>query len=304
MLPFRVGFNTDQHLPFATLRERWCWLDELGFDNLWVADHLLPWWTDEFHRSAQQVPWDDGVTGDDGDFLEGWTLLSALLAQTSRIRGGILVSNNLFRHPALVAKMATTLDHVSGGRFELGMGAGWFEPEHVTYGFDYPSAGERVSRLAEALEIIDGMLSEPRTTVAGRYYRVTNAPNAPRPLQQRIPITIGASGKRMLGLVARYADSWGTDGSPENVAERGAALSAACAAIARDPATVRWSLYAYNSTLGGDPFASVDAFRRIVEPYRAVGVSEVVFELPDRFDEIVLERVARELLPEWRADAG
>lgn len=300
---FRIGFNTDQHLPWETLLERWLLLEKLGFDSAWVADHLMPWWTDDEHRAHQQVPWDDGVGGDDTDLLEGWTLLSALLARTSTIQGGMLVSNNLFRHPALVAKMAATLDQVSGSRFSLGMGAGWFEDEHTVYGFDFPSPGERVTRLDESLTIITGLMREERTTFEGQYYHVTNAPFAPRPAAGSIPIVIGGNRTRMLGLTARYADVWSAQGSPDEVAARGRVLDDACRAIDRDPREIRWSHYAYNSILGGDPFASVEAFRAIVEPYRTVGISEVIYELPDRFDERVLESIVRELLPEWNVDA-
>src|SRR5688572_12847084 len=202
MTPLRIGVCTDQHLPWPVLLERWQMLEAFGFDSVWVADHLLPWWID---RHVQRVPWDDGRNRDDSDYLEGWTLLAALLARTERIRGGILVSNNLFRHPALVAKMAATVDQISGGRFELGMGAGWFEREHAAYGFHYPSARERVDRLAEALEIISSLMREERATVEGRHYQVRDAPFAPRPVHGRVPILIGASGPRMLRLTARYA---------------------------------------------------------------------------------------------------
>jgi alkanesulfonate monooxygenase SsuD/methylene tetrahydromethanopterin reductase-like flavin-dependent oxidoreductase (luciferase family) len=261
----------------------------------------MPWWTDSYHREHQQVPWDDGVSGDDTEFLEGWTLVSALVARTTTIQGGILVSNNLFRHPALVAKMAATVAQISGDRFSLGMGAGWFEDEHTTYGFTFPPPRERVDRFAEALEIIDGLLTRERTTVEGQYYQVRNAPSAPRPAA-RPPLVIGANGARMLRLTARYADVWSAEGTPETVAERGRLLNEACVAIGRDPGEIRWSHYAYNSILGDDPFASVDAFRRIVAPYRAVGVSEVIYELPDRFDERVLEGIVRDVLPEWNDD--
>jgi alkanesulfonate monooxygenase SsuD/methylene tetrahydromethanopterin reductase-like flavin-dependent oxidoreductase (luciferase family) len=298
---FRIGFNTDQHLPWGSLLERWLLLEELGFDSVWVADHLMPWWTDDYHRAHQQVPWDDGTSGTDTDFLEGWTLLAALLARTRTIQGGILVSNNLFRHPALVAKMAATLDQVSGGRFALGMGAGWFEDEHTVYGFDFPRPGTRVDRFAEALEIIEGMLTQERTTFTGSYYHLTNAPSAPRPAS-RLPIAVGANGPRMLRLTARYADIWSAEGTPEEVTERGRLLDDACRAIGRDPREIRWSHYAYNSILGGNPFASVDAFRRIVTPYRAAGISEAIYELPDEFDERVLATIAQELLPEWNRD--
>jgi alkanesulfonate monooxygenase SsuD/methylene tetrahydromethanopterin reductase-like flavin-dependent oxidoreductase (luciferase family) len=300
MARFQIGFNTDQHLPFQQLLERWQLLEELGCDHVWVADHLLPWWTDEHHLTQQQVPWDDGSGRDDSDYLEGWTLVAALLARTSSIRGGILVSNNLFRHPALVAKMAATLDQLSDGRFSLGLGAGWFEPEHVAYGFDYPAHGERVERFNEALHVITSLLREERSTFAGQHYQLRHAPFAPRPISGNLPLVIGANGPRMLRLAARHADVWSCEGSPETVAERGARLNAACVAIGRDPAEIRWSFYGYPATIGGDPLTSAAEFRRLVAPYRAVGVAEVIFELPDVFD----ERALREVVAAARAWVG
>lgn len=301
-LPFRIGFNTDQHLPYEALLERWLLLEELGFDNAWVADHLLPWWTDELHRTSQQVPWDDGVSGDDTDFLEGWTLVAALLSQTTRIRGGVLVSDNLLRHPAIVAKMAVTVDQISGGRFELGMGAGWFEPEHTAWGFAFPRAGERVDRLEESLAILDSLMTDPRTTFHGQYYQIHDAPLAPKPVNGRVPIVVGASGPRMLRLVARYADTWSCEGSPDDIAARGKMIAAACSDSGRDPDTIRWSFYGYPATIGGDPLESADAFIRLMTPYRDVGVTEIVLELPDDCDERVLRAIAESILPEWRGD--
>jgi alkanesulfonate monooxygenase SsuD/methylene tetrahydromethanopterin reductase-like flavin-dependent oxidoreductase (luciferase family) len=297
---FQIGFNTDQHLPFAELLARWRLLEELGCDHAWVADHLLPWWTDEHHLTQQQVPWDDGSGRDDSDYLEGWTLVSALLARTERLRGGILVSNNLFRQPALVAKMAATVDQVSGGRFNLGLGAGWFAPEHAAYGFAYPDARERVDRFGEALEVISRLLSGSRASFAGAHYQLADAPFAPLPAQERLPLVIGANGPRMLRLAARYADVWSCEGAPATVAERGARLTAACADVGRDPAAIRWSFYGYPATIGGDPLTSVAEFRRLIEPYRAVGVGEVILELPDSFD----ARVLRDIIAcarEWDA---
>ena len=298
MSRFQIGFNTDQHLPFTQLLERWQLLEELGCDHAWVADHLLPWWTDEQHLTQQQVPWDDGSRRDDTDYLEGWTLVAALLARTERMRGGILVSNNLFRHPALVAKMAATVDQVSGGRFNLGLGAGWFEPEHVAYGFDYPAPGRRVERFGEAVQIISSLLRDERVSFAGRHYQLDNAPFAPRPAPGAVPLVIGANGPRMLRLAARYAAVWSCEGSPATVAERGAQLNAACVACGRAPSDIRWSFYGYPATIGGDPLASAAEFKRLIEPYRAVGVGEVILELPDVFDERVVEEIVA-LVQEW-----
>ncbi len=298
---FRVGLCTDQRLPWPVLLEQWRQLEAWGYDAAWVADHLMPWWIGEDHRAHRPLPWDAGEDDDD-PYHEGWTCLAALAQSTRRLRCGVLVTNNLFRHPALVAKMAATVDHVSGGRLELGLGAGWFPRELGAYGMAFPAAGERVSRLGEALAVITRLLRDDRTTFEGTFYRLDRAPLAPKPVQGRVPIVIGAAGPRMLRLVARYADVWNADSpvTPAEVAERGAVLREACAAIGRDPAEIRWSLYGYPAVLGADPFASPQAFLDVVGPYREVGITEVAFEHPGPGHEAVLEAIARDVLPALR----
>ena len=156
--------------------------EELGFDHAWLVDHLV----------------DTDGRPEDG-CLEAWTLLAAIAASTKRIRLGVLVSSNTFRHPAILLKEAVTVDHISGGRLILGIGTGWHEDEHRRYGIDLPPAPERVDRFEEAVKVISLLMAQERTTFQGRYYQIDDARLEPRPLQQpRIPILIAAHRPRML----------------------------------------------------------------------------------------------------------
>src|SRR5919109_1909653 len=161
----RFGICTDQNLAFDTLVERWQYFESLGFDSVWDCDH--------FNQPSSP----------DGPYFEGWTLLAALAARTERIRIGVLVSSNTFRHPALLAQQAVTLDHVSKGRLELGLGAGWFVPEHERFGLPFPPPRERVDGFDEAVQIVDSLLRNEATTLDGRYYRLSGASVRPRPVQ-------------------------------------------------------------------------------------------------------------------------
>lgn len=173
------------------LRQRAELLEQLGFDGLWLVDHF----------------WANGMP--DADFLEGWTTLGALAAATTRLRLGLMVTCVSYRNPALLAKMAATVDQISGGRIELGLGAGWMDSEYKAYGYEFPSTGTRLAQLEEALEIITRMMRESRSSFEGRHYRVEDAPNLPKPVQSPLPITIGGAGeKKLLRLAARYAQRW------------------------------------------------------------------------------------------------
>lgn len=207
-------------------RARLC--EDLGIDSFWVYDHL-------YSPGLPDLP-----------SFEGWTLATALLARTTRLRVGHLVLNNNFRHPALLARMAATLDVISGGRLELGIGSGSYAAEHEEGGFPWGSMGERTARLGEALEVLSGMLSGSPTTFEGDHYRVRALTNVPAPVQQpRPPIHIGGSGARTLALVARHADVWNVPTYAVGAwDEKAAQLTRACEAIGRDPATIRRSIEA------------------------------------------------------------
>lgn len=197
-------------------------VEELGYDHFWLNDHFLP------------------VLGDkDGPNFESWTLLAALATETERIRLGILVSGNTYRNPAVLAKMATTVDHVSRGRLNFGLGAGWEQVEHTAYGIPFYSAKERSERLGEALEVITRLWRDDHPSFTGRYYTLVRAPFSPKPVQQpRPPIVVGGQGKQwIMPQVARYADEWNAAVglSPDDIRERIVQVRAECERIRRDP---------------------------------------------------------------------
>jgi F420-dependent oxidoreductase-like protein len=192
-----------------------------GFESVWVMDHF---W---------QLP---PLGGSDQPMLEGYTLLGALAARTQRVKLGTLVSGVTYRNPALLAKMATTLDVISRGRAILGIGAAWYEEEHVALGFDFPPAKERLDRLEEALRICRAMFADDEPSFEGRYYRIEGAKNLPRPIQPGgPPILVGGSGeKRTLRLVAQYADLCNIHGGPATVRRLLDVLDAHCKDVGRD----------------------------------------------------------------------
>ena len=263
--------------------------EALGFDHAWLVDHLV---------DTDGAP-EDGC-------LEGWTLLAAIAARTSRIRLGVLVSSNTFRNPALLLKQAVTVDHISAGRLILGIGTGWHEDEHRRYGFDLPAPPERVDRFEEAVELISLLMRQERTTYDGRFYRLSDARLEPRPVQQpRIPILIAAHRPRMLAIAARYADQWdtfaaiagtATDGVEAEIAERIAALDAACRSIGRDPAEVRRSTWATSEAL-----ASTDAYLDFVRRHHRLGFTDFSTVRPAPEHVGVLKAVATEVIPKLRA---
>jgi probable F420-dependent oxidoreductase len=202
-----------------------------GWHGVWLADHYMP---------------DTGdTTPARGDVYECWALLPALAAITERIRIGTLVSPTSVHHPALLAKRGATIDQLSGGRFVLGLGAGWQVNEHHAYGIELEPPGKRVSRFEEAIQVVRSMLSQDSTTFSGAYYDITDAPCDPKPVQAPLPILVGTRGPRMLRITARYASEWNTWGAPDHAAVCRAALMEAADQVGRDPATMRTSVNAF-----------------------------------------------------------
>jgi len=213
---------------FAALARHWQRAETLGYDCAWLDDH--------FYGVA---------TKPSIDSPECWTLMAALARETTRLRFGTLVVCNSYRHPPLLAKMAATLDEVSNGRLEFGLGAGWFEQEYVAYGFDFPPMRERLARLSEALQICRAMWTDEQATFDGRYYRVQNAWCNPKPVQKPYPpIMIGGGGEQvLLRLVAQHADRWNYGGPVEEFRHKIPILERHCAALGRDPATIEKSWF-------------------------------------------------------------
>lgn len=266
--------------------------DATGWHAVYLADHFM---------------------GDGGGFgppatptLEATAGLCALAALTERLRVGPLVLGNTYRHPAVVANWAVTLDHVSGGRAILGVGAGWQVNEHEQYGIELPPPGVRVDRFEEACRVLRALLDAPPATVVGDHYRVLDALCSPPPVQDRLPLLIGGKGDRMLGVVARHADQWNMWGLPPTIAERSAVLDRRCEAIGRDPATVHRSTQALvmltDDAERGRAFVDAvapraayagppDGFAALCEQWAAVGVDEVI--VPDAALGTGEERLAR-----------
>ncbi|MGZ4705068.1 MAG: TIGR03560 family F420-dependent LLM class oxidoreductase [Acidimicrobiales bacterium] len=273
-----------------------------------VWPNLAQPWTDvvEVARHAEATGWDgvwvaDHFMGDGGGFgavetptLEATAALAGLATITDRVRIGSLVLGATYRHPAVVANWAATVDGMSDGRLVLGVGAGWQQNEHEQYGIELPPIGARVDRFIEACTVIRGLLADERTTFDGRYFTLTDAWCEPKPVQAHLPLLIGGKGDRMLGLTARLADEWNMWSLPATIAERSALLDRRCEDIGRDPSEIQRSTQALVMLTDDEdaarrfvdavaPRAAVggttDALAEVVDGWRQVGVDEVI--VPD-----------------------
>ena len=229
MAQFGLQIEPQFGFSYAEIRDLARLCESTGFNSLWCSDHLF---LDE--RSEERDCW------------ECWTALAGLAVETSTLRIGSLVSCVSYRYPSVLAKMAACVDVMSGGRLEFGIGAGWKRVEYDAYGIAFPSPRERVDRLVEALPLILALWTEPRATFQGRYYQVTDAVCAPKPVQQpRPPVWVGGSGRRVLGLAAQYADGVNIGGfpSPERYRERLEELRGACERVGRDFDSIKKSQF-------------------------------------------------------------
>jgi len=288
-------------------------IEALGFASLFANDHLMP------------ILGDAGgpVLGSKGPVFEGWMTLGAWAARTSRLPLGMLVCGVGYRNVGLTVKMATALDHATGGRAILGLGAGWHEPEHRAFGYEVLSLGDRISRLDEASRLARGLLDGRSVTQAGRWVSGNDMGNDPRPLQPRMPLLLGGSGEqRTLRIVARDADIWNGEGDPEAYARKNTVLDAYCTEIGRDPRAIRRTvgvppaciratktaavdalagiLHAQGGTVeqarawaGTSPLAETqDGVIRLLRAWRAAGAEEAVIDLPSPVDDETIERLA------------
>jgi hypothetical protein len=227
----RFAFKTSpQNTTWADMLAVWRTADDIDvYESGWTFDHFYPIFSDST-----------------GPCLEGWTTLTALAQATTRLRLGTLVTGIHYRHPAVLANMAATLDIISGGRLELGIGAGWNEEESGAYGIGLGSIRERFDRFEEACQVLISLLSKETTDFDGTYYQLTSARNEPKgPQRPHPPICIGGSGeKRTLPLTARYAQHWNfAGGSPEQFAHKRDVLAAQCELIGRDPMEITISAH-------------------------------------------------------------
>lgn len=276
----RIGLkHSGQDCTIDQLRAVWRTADQAGFDHLWAFDHLAS----------------IGPGGPERPVFEGWSLMAAMAAATSRPRLGLLVTGNTYRHPGLLAKIAVTVDHLSGGRLEFGIGAAWAENEHTMLGIE--GLSNRVGRLSESLRIIRSLWTEERTTFEGRYYRLQNAIANPKPVQRpHPPIWIGAGGEQTMRLVARHADTWNPSGGMdfEGAARMTARLDVLCGEIGRNPAAIRRSV----QLRWQDPPALIAQARR----YLDLGFSDVILMVAGPDAPGQAEQAAEVVLPELRRD--
>jgi F420-dependent oxidoreductase-like protein len=309
----RFGIQTTpQDFTYDELVTIWKDAEQLGFDSAWVFDHFIP------------------IMGadTDGPCLEGWTLLSALAAQTSKIRVGALVTGNTYRHPAVLAKMASTVDHVSHGRLYLGIGAGWFEFEHHAYGIPFYTDKERAQRLDEALQVITKLWNDDHPSFTGKFYTLDKAPFAPKPVQQpHPPIVIGGQGKKwIVPLVGRYAQGWNAPIglTPEEMKERLDIIDAECKRVGRtDCADIEVSTFLVLYSISDVPLAgpvlrlgarmiageriqrsilagSPNEIAKKIQSYVDIGVDHVIMNIQPKYDRDLLRRFAEEVMPRFK----
>jgi F420-dependent oxidoreductase-like protein len=243
----------------APRREAWKIADDAGFDHLWHDDHLLT-------LAGGRAP--------DGSIYESWTLLAAMAEATERVKVGVLVSSLQYRNPGMLAKMAATVDHISGGRLEMAMGAGWSKRELASLGMPFVGRPERIDMFDEACQVVKLLWTQPRTDFEGTYYRLIDAISEPKPLQEPHPrLWIGAEAKRTLLVSARHADVWNMPmGDPDTDREVSRILDEHCEAIGRDPAEIRRSVSL--------SVTSVDEVCTLAARYAAIGFSEIILEVP------------------------
>jgi alkanesulfonate monooxygenase SsuD/methylene tetrahydromethanopterin reductase-like flavin-dependent oxidoreductase (luciferase family) len=304
--PIKLGaLCWNQYTDWSSLREAGVRADALGYDEIWTWDHLYPI-----------------VGSHEGPMFEGWLTLAAWAEATSRARIGLMVGANTFRNPALVAKMATTLDHISGGRAVLGIGGAWFETEHTAFGFEFGgSPGERLRWLDEAARIMRGMIDGTQPS-GERYYATREVRNDPPPVQHRMQLLVGGGGeRRTLRTVARYADACNVGGGFESVKRKDEVLRRHCEELGRDeseierttnvgvciirddPAEAQRILEATFAHNGGarpwrdQMVGTAEQVAEKLRPYLAIGFRHFCVGLPAPYDAESMERLVREVKP-------
>jgi F420-dependent oxidoreductase-like protein len=259
--------------PYEQLERFWRDADELGFHSIWNYDH--------FYGLADPVQ----------DTLEGWTTLAAMAKVVTRARIGCMVTGVTYRHPAVLANMAVTVDHISAGRLEFGLGAAWHEPEHRAYGIEYPSAGTRIEMLDDALIAIRKLWTEDKVSHDGPYFRLEEAMCNPKPVQRpHPPIVVGGNGRnKTLRVVARHADEWNGIGDVTVWSDLNGVLDGHCSEIGRDPSSIRRSVQVFlHPAMEGQ----VDEQLALLPAFEEAGCQHAVLSFYQPPDRALLERCA------------
>jgi F420-dependent oxidoreductase-like protein len=281
LFPGAVGMRWDQ------LREVWQFADEVGYATVWIPDHFY-----------------SGFGDPEDACFEAWSVVAAMAACTKRIRIGPMVSGNTYRHPAVLANMAATIDQISSGRLNLGLGAGWMPAEHAGYGIPLPPPRERLERLDEALQVLKLLFTERRANFAGKYYQLTDALCEPKPVQRpHPPLLVGGGGeRRTLRVVARHADEWNGEVGPRQLARKIAVLHEHCRAVGRDPAEIALSVLLRSEAEAAATYDSmVRAGNLNLEEDRQQLIAEGVS--PAELDDRLRARVYEQFLPTDEARA-
>jgi F420-dependent oxidoreductase-like protein len=309
--PLRFGVQTgQQNIEWPKMLSLWQKADRWGYDSLWNFDHFYPIFVDP-----------------EGPCLEAWTTLSALAQATTKARIGTLVNGNTYRNPCLTAKMAASLDHISGGRLNLGIGAGWFELEHSAMGFDFKNVPRRLAALDEACQILKSMFTEPRTTLQGKHYQVADVIGLPKPVQRPYPpILIGGIGEKvLLKIVAKHADMYNASGSAERMAHLIGVIKRHGDTVKRDVSQIENTVMialAYTqdrdrqqfmcNMIGGMSGATPEVARKsimigdkqecldTIERYRKVGVTHFIFMCFQPIQEDEIQAFAEDVIPAVR----
>lgn len=279
----RFGVKTaPQSTTYEAMKKVWLEADSLpSVEHAWLFDHFMPI---------------NGDTG--GPCLEGWTLLSAFAALTSRVRLGLMVTGNTYRHPAVLAKIGATVDVISGGRLDFGLGAGWNETEHNAYGIPLYTPGERIRRLGEACEVIKRMWTETAPSFEGRYYQIKDAYCEPKPVQKPAPpFVIGGGGEKLtLRVVAQYADVWNfVGGDLANFQHKSAILDEHCAVVGRDPSAIERSVQIHINT------QDLATAREQACAYAEAGATHFILGLRYPYPDGIVHRLDEEIIQPVKA---
>jgi len=280
----RFGIKTAQQFTtYQDILRVWLEADKIpSIEHAWAFDHFIPLGPDPT-----------------GPQLEGWTLLGALAERTERMRLGLMVTGNIYRHPAVLANIATTVDIISNGRLDFGIGAGWNELETSMYGIPLYSPGERIRRLGEACEVIKLLWTETRANFEGKYYQLKEALCEPKPVQKPYPpFVIGGSGERLtLRVVAQYASVWNfVGGSVDDFRHKSEVLDQHCAAIGRNPAEIERSIQ--RPINYADLREAVDGVR----PYIEAGATHIILNLRAPYPDQIVHQLDQEIIAPLKAE--